>query len=360
LQLVEVLANSCPTNQGAPSQTTGNLPQLSTLGHGQTQKKQPDLRCGFQAKKEISFMDTNTITPQRLAASVVAVPPLARDSSGKICPTENAKLISYLERGGISTLLYGGNAVLYHIRLSEYRQLLKILVEKSGKTTLVIPSVGPAFGMMMDQAEILKEFDFPTVMVLPQKEIADDQGIARGIRAFVAAYGKPIVLYLKHDRWLKPSTVKSLFDDGLISWIKYAVVLDDPSTDTYLPEITQVVPKNLIVSGIGEQPAIVHMRDFGVNSFTSGCVCVAPSLSMRMLWAIQAGDYAEAESIRGRFRGLEDLRNAIQPIRVLHHAVRAAGIADTGPMLPMLGELTADQEASVKQAAGQLFALENR
>jgi dihydrodipicolinate synthase/N-acetylneuraminate lyase len=151
-----------------------------------------------------------------------------------------------------------------------------------------------------------------------------------------------------------------MHQDGLISWIKYAVVLDDPSQDTYLPEISQVFPQDLIVSGIGEQPAIIHMRDFGVNSFTSGCVCLAPGLSMRMLRAIQAGDDEQAESIRLKFQGLEDLRNAIQPIRVLHHAVRAAGIADTGTIQPLLSELTIDQAALVHQAACDLLKLENK
>ncbi len=43
---------------------------------------------------------------------------------------------------------------------------------------------------------------FPTVMILPQKEIADEQGIARGIRLFCEKLGRPVVVYLKHDRWL--------------------------------------------------------------------------------------------------------------------------------------------------------------
>jgi dihydrodipicolinate synthase/N-acetylneuraminate lyase len=112
------------------------------------------------------------------------------------------------------------------------------------------------------------------------------------------------------------------------------------------------------VSGIGEQPAIVHLRNFGVGGFTSGCVCVAPARSQAMLRAIQANDFDLAERIRVSFRPLEDLRNAIQPIRVLHHAVAAAGIADTGPMQPMLGELDDMQRASVAQAAKALRALD--
>jgi dihydrodipicolinate synthase/N-acetylneuraminate lyase len=299
-------------------------------------------------------MDTRRIDSARLASSVIAVPPLARDAQGRICPNENTRLIKYMEQGGVSTLLYGGNAVLYHIRLTEYAELLSMLRDACQDSTLIVPSVGPAYGTMMDQVDVLKDFDFPTVMVLPQKEIADAAGIATGIRRFAEAYGKPIVLYLKHDRWLPPDVVGSMYRDGLISWIKYAVVLDDPLQDDYLREVLDVAPKEFVVSGIGEQPAIIHMRDFGINSYTSGCVCVAPKLSMKMLHAIQAKDYAAAESMRKQFCGLEDLRNGIQPIRVLHHAVCAAGIAATGPMQPMLGELTAEQAAKVASAAKAL------
>ncbi len=42
---------------------------------------------------------------------------------------------------------------------------------------------------------------------------------------------------------------------------------------------------------------------------------------MDMLSAIKHGDFATAESIRKQFCGLEDLRNSIQPIRVLHRAL---------------------------------------
>lgn len=302
-------------------------------------------------------MWTSAVTPELLSKSVIAVPPLARDSLRKLCATENTKIIRAIEAGGVTSILYGGNAVLYHMALSEYAQVLDILQQAAGPETWIIPSVGPAFGTMMDQAIMLHDFQFPTAMVLPQREIADETGIATGIRLFAEKYGKPIVLYLKHNRWLSPEIVSSLFRDGLISWVKYAVVLDEPSDDPYLKEVLSVIPANRMVSGIGEQPAIVHLRDFGVGGFTSGCVCVAPARSQAMLRAIQAKDFDLAERIRVSFRPLEDLRNAIQPIRVLHHAVAAAGIADTGPMQPMLGELDAMQKASVAQAAKALRAL---
>ena len=302
-------------------------------------------------------MDQRPITPARLAESVIAVPPLARDSNLRIDPTQNQKIVRHIEAGGVNTLLYGGNAVLYHVRLSEYARLLQTLTEIAGPQTLVVPSVGPAFGTMMDQVDVLLDFQFPTVMLLPQKDIADAAGIASGIRRFVDAYGKPIVLYLKHDRWLPADVVGKMYASGMISWIKYAVVRDNPAQDDYLREVLAEVPGEIVVSGIGEQPAIVHLRDFEITGFTSGCVCVNPALSQKMLRAIQAKDYDVAESIRGQFQALEDLRNSINPIRVLHRALELADISSTGPMLPMLGELTADQTAAVAAAAVALRQL---
>lgn len=299
-------------------------------------------------------MDTAPITPARLADSVLAVPPLCRDSSLRIHVEENRKLVEFNESAGVNTFLYGGNAVLYHVRMSEYAQLLQCLTEIAGKQTLMIPSVGPAYGTMMDQLSVLEDFDFPTVMILPQVDVSDPAGRAQGIRRFVDAYQKPIVLYLKHDRWLEPETVGKLYAAGNISWIKYAVVREDPSKDDYLREVMANVPGDVVVSGIGEQPAITHLHLFDMVSFTSGCVCVNPAKSMKMLRCIQASQIDDADAIRNEFFELEDLRNSINPIRVLHRAVELAGIAKTGPMLPMLGEITAEETTRVAQACEEL------
>lgn len=303
-------------------------------------------------------MDTRPITPDRLAASVIAVPPLARDTGERISQAENAKVIRHLEAGGVNTLLYGGNAVLYHLRPSEYAGLLGLLTELPAAGTLVIPSAGPSYGVMMDQAEILRDFAFPTVMVLPHQGLNTFAGVETGLRRFAERAGRPIVVYVKAEGYVTPAEVARLVADGCVSWIKYAIVRPDPAEDPFLRELASLVPPSKIVSGIGEQPAIVHLRDFGVAGFTSGCVCVAPALSQRMLLAMKAGDWAAAERIRAVFRPLEDLRNGINPVRVLHEAVALAGIADTGPILPLLSGLSAEQQREVSRAAGELRAMD--
>jgi dihydrodipicolinate synthase/N-acetylneuraminate lyase len=115
------------------------------------------------------------------------------------------------------------------------------------------------------------------------------------------------------------------------------------------------VDPKIIVSGMGEQPAIIHLRDFGLVGFTSGCVCVRPDMSRDMLEAILAGDFDQAETIRSEFEGLEDLRNQINPIRVLHDALALCGIAETGPALPLLSNLKASDKPAVEAAARALL-----
>ena len=301
-------------------------------------------------------MNNDPITPEVLANSVIAVPPLARDAGLKVCAKENAKIIRHLEAGGVRTLLYGGNAMFYHIALGEYAETLDLLQENAGADTTVVPSVGPAYGTSMDQAAILRDFEFPTGMVLPARDIATPLGCATGIRKFAEAYGKPIVLYIKFEGYLEPEDAKSLVEDGVVNWIKYAIVREDPGQDDYLSKLVDCVDRSIIVSGIGEQPAITHINRFGVQSFTSGCVCVAPSLSMKMLHALKAGNLEAAESIRRTFVPLEDLRNDINPIRVLHAAVAEAGIAETGPILPLLDEVDEKSRVEIGAAARQLLS----
>ncbi len=292
--------------------------------------------------------------PAHLSQSVFAVPPMARNATGEVCRTENEKIVQFLENGGIRSLLYGGNAVFYHLRLSEFASTLGMLAEIAGDQTTVVPSIGPAYGLAADQIDILKDHDFATAMLLPARDVVDQDGIATGIRRLAEQYGKPLVLYLKFDRWLDPKLVDALERDGVISWIKYAVVLDDPAEDDYLRELTDIFPTSRMVSGIGEQPATVHLRDFGLTGFTSGCVCVNPSRSMEMLRAIKAGDYETAETIRKYFLPLEDLRNEFSPIRVLHQAITEADIANTGKLLPMLSNIDSGVTDKIRLALQQM------
>ncbi len=293
--------------------------------------------------------------PDHFVRSPMAVPPLARDASGRIDEAANAALIRHIEAGGISLLLYGGNANIYHLPLDEYAPLLEMLARLPAADTVVVPAAGPTYGLLLEHARALRSHRFATAMVLPHQGITTSAGVATGVRRFVEAAGIPALLYVKHDGFIEPEDVARLCDDGLISAIKYATVRTDPAQDPYLRDLVGRVDPATVISGIGEQPAIVHLRDFGLGGFTTGCGCVAPRLSRGLLEAARRGAWDEAERIRSVFEPLEDLRNAIHPIRVLHAAVAAADIAPTGPLLPLLDAVEAEQLGPIESAARELL-----
>lgn len=296
-------------------------------------------------------MKTSPATPADLSASVIAVPPLARRADLSIQPEANRALIRHLESGGVRTLMYGGNANFYHLPTSEYAATLDFIASAAGADTWVIPSAGADYGKLVDQAAIVRERAFPTAMALPFEKPSNDGGVATALRRFAERLGKPVIAYVKGLGYLEPKTLGALARDGVICAIKYAIVRQDPSQDSYLDELLQQVDRNLVISGIGERPAIVHWRKFGLRAFTSGSVCVGPRGSMKLLELLKAEDYDAAERIRAAYMPLEDRRDALGPIRVLHDAVTLAGIADMGPMLPMLSNLAEAQRAPVREAA---------
>lgn len=303
-------------------------------------------------------MKTSKVTFEDLSASVMAVPPLARDADLKLNREENRKLIDHLEAGGITTLLYGGNANFYNLPLSEYLGTLEFLGETAGVDTWVIPSAGPDYGRLMDQAGLLRDMPFPTVMVLPQQFPATSSGVETGLRRFAERLGKPMILYVKSEGYLTSKGVQRLIVDEFVCGIKYAIVRRDPTQDNCLRELLGLIDRKYLVSGIGERPAVVHLRDFGLHGFTSGSVCIAPRASTALLKALKAGDYERAETLRAAFLPLENLRDAISPIRVLHDAVTLAGIGDMGPILPLLHNLEEEHRPEVEKAAKELLAFD--
>jgi dihydrodipicolinate synthase/N-acetylneuraminate lyase len=274
-------------------------------------------------------MKTTPVTHEDLIRSVLAVPPLARHADLTLNRAENKKQIAHLEQGGVRTLMYGGNANFYNIAVSEYAEVLDFLEQTAGPDTWVIPSAGPDYGKMMDQAKILRERKFPAPMVLPLTFPSTDEGATDGIRRFSDAVKRQVIVYIKSTNFLQPESVGALVREGRVAAIKYAAVLDNPAKDEFLTRLLQQVDKRIVISGIGERPAI------------------------------QAGRFDEAERIRAAYMPLEDCRDELSPIRVLHDAVTAAGIADMGPMLPMLSRLDVQHRARVAKAASALLAHDN-
>ena len=294
---------------------------------------------------------------------VLPVPPLARknDSRRSLDFAENDKLVRHMAEGGITRLIYGGNALLYHITLSDYEPLLDWLAGLTSQF-LVIPSAGPSYGRAMDQAPLLRKRRFPCVMILPCADPRDARGLEQGLREIADAVETPLLAYLKDennfgaDKEAGLDAVARLVDSGVCIGIKYAVVRDDPSKDKYLESLLRRVDRSKVISGIGERPAICHLRDFQLTGFTTGSGCIAPRLSNEIFDACRRGAYDSAQQIRAHFLPLEDLRDAWGPSKVLHFVTAVAGLAETGPILPYFSPLSAAQQEQLAGVAKALVA----
>ena len=307
-------------------------------------------------------MKTTPVTLEDLRG-VFPVPPLARKTDAKrsLDWEQNKLLLRHMVNGGMTRFLYGGNAFLYHLTLVEYEQLLDWLTSFADNLW-AIPSIGPSYGRAMDQAAILKRYNFPAVMHLPCGDPRDAKGLEQGLREISDAASTPLILYLKEennfgsDKEAGLDTVAKLVDDGICVSIKYAVVRQDPKEDAYLASLLTRVDRACVVSGIGERPAIDHMRDWGLPGFTTGSGCIAPVPSNALFAANVKGDYETAEALRTHFIALEDLRDAWSPAKVLHSATALAGIANTGPVPPFLSGLSQTQLEQIAPVAQALAA----
>jgi 4-hydroxy-tetrahydrodipicolinate synthase len=294
---------------------------------------------------------------------VFAVPPLARvpGKERTIDFEQNSRIVRYIAEGGISRFIYGGNAFLYHLTLAEYEQLLEWLSAVRQDGLWFIPSAGPSYGRLMDQAPLLRHHAVPCVMTLPCGDPRDAAGLDQGLREFADAAGARLMLYLKEETNMGANlaagldVVGKLVEDGICIAIKYAVVRENPENDPYLDQLLQRVDRGKVISGIGERPAVTHLRRWGLPGFTTGSGCLAPAMSAAVFAACRSGKFADAERIRSRFIDLEDLRDGWGPARVLHHALESAGIADTGPIPPFISELSAPQKDRTRRIVQELL-----
>jgi dihydrodipicolinate synthase/N-acetylneuraminate lyase len=292
-------------------------------------------------------------------------PPLARrpDAARSLHIDQNDLLVRHLLAGGLTRLLYGGNAFLYHVTRDEFETLVGWLAGIPGDTW-AIPSIGPSFGHAVDQARSVSALRFPTMMLLPCSDPRDAAGLERGISEIADAAGVPLIVYVKDEdnfgrnREAGLDAVARLVNAGTVVAIKYAVVRPDPQDDPYLDGLLARVDRRRVISGMGERPAVAHLRHRGLPGFTPRTGPVPPSLSQSNFDAASRGDWTVAEDIRAGFLPLEDVRVAWGPARVLHAAVEEAGLAATGPIPPFMTELDTGQRAEVRTVAQALAGAE--
>ena len=250
---------------------------------------------------------------------------------------------AHIEAGGITRLLYGGNAFLYHVTLRRVRSPARLAGRRSRRRAGRFRASGPSFGRAMDQARLLRRHAFPTAMLLPCGDPRDAAGLEAGIREIADAAGMPLILYLKSE-------------DGF-----------GANKDAGLDAVGRLVerrrrrrdqvrgrPRRPAARPVSRRPARArrsparHQRHGRAAGGRAPARLRAARLHDRLrlhgAGAVQravrprasTSDWAAAEASAPTFMPLEDVRDAWGPARVLHAAVELAGIASTGPIPPFV------------------------
>jgi dihydrodipicolinate synthase/N-acetylneuraminate lyase len=272
----------------------------------------------------------------------------------------NAAIIRHIEAGGVNILLYGGNANLYHFGLEDYRAAMEAIKDAASPATHVITSIGPDFGKAMAQAIVARDLGFRNVMVLPTAFPADPKGVANGVRRLAHAFGSGLVLYLKRENYVDPDDLASLIAEGAVTFVKYAIERTDPTQDTYLDAVLSAVGAAHVASGMGETPIHDHLGRRALTTYTSGAVCIAPTAASKLLELYKSGRSAEALELSHPFLEFEKIRARLGGIQVLHDGVSLSGIANAGPLMPMVSNLDAQSQAAVQPVVDALVQAEAR
>lgn len=298
------------------------------------------------------------LAPADYASSVVAVPPIALNADYSVNAGANEAIIKHIEAGGVNILLYGGNANLYHFGLDDYRAAMEAIKASAASTTHLITSIGNDFGKAMAQVPIARDLGFRNVMVLPTNFPADPAGVANGVRKLAAAFGSGLILYLKRENYVDPNELAKLIAEKAVSFVKYAVEKPDAADDPYLDAVLSAIGTEYLASGMGETPIHDHLGARKVTTYTSGAVCIAPAAASELLALYKSGRAAEAFELSKPFLHFEKVRLMLGGLQVLHDGLRLSGVADTGPLMPMVSNLPADKLTPVHEAVEALKTAE--
>jgi len=300
------------------------------------------------------------LTQADYASSVVAVPPIALNTDYSVNTSANEAIIKHIEGGGVDILLYGGNANLYHFGLDDYRAAMEAIKASAAPTTHLITSIGPDFGKASAQVPIARNLGFKNIMVLPTNFPADPAGVANGVRKLADAFGSGLILYLKRENYADPDELAKLIAEGAVSFVKYAVEKLDASKDPYLDAVLSAVGTDHLASGMGETPIHDHLGQRKLTTYTSGAVCIAPMAASELLTLYKTGRASEALELSQPFLKFEKVRLDLGGLQVLHDGLRLSGIADTGPLMPMVSNLPVEKLKPVQAAVDALKSTEKQ
>ncbi|MFE3140189.1 dihydrodipicolinate synthase family protein [Streptomyces scopuliridis] len=261
-------------------------------------------------------------------ADVVAIPvtPFSEDDTLDI--TAHRALLRRLLDGGVRTLTPNGNTGEYYaLSPDERRVVTELTIEEAAGRASVLVGIGLDLPTAVAAARHAREAGAGMVMVhQPVHPYVSQAGwidYHRTIAEAVPELG--VVPYIRNPQ-LSGASLATLGElcPNVIG-AKYAV----PDAASFAAFARDAGLERFVwVAGLAELYAPSYFAS-GATGFTSGLVNVAPAVSLGMLEALRAGDYAAAMKVWEQIRPFEELRAARQSadnVTVVKEALAALGL----------------------------------
>ncbi|MEU1126199.1 dihydrodipicolinate synthase family protein [Streptomyces sp. NPDC005899] len=269
------------------------------------------------------------LSPLKAAlADVVAIPvtPFAED--GGMDTAAHRALLRRLLDGGVRIVTPNGNTgEFYALTPDERRTVTELTVDETAGRATVLVGVGHDVPTAVAAAEHARDAGAEMVMVhQPVHPYVSQEGWIDYHRAIAEAVPELGVVPYIRNPLLAGERLAELADScPNVIGVKYAV----PDAARFAAFARDAgLDRFVWIAGLAELYAPSYFAT-GATGFTSGLVNVAPGVSLGMLEALRAGDYAAAMKVWDQIRRFEDLRadrQSANNVTVVKEALAALGL----------------------------------
>ncbi|WHM41480.1 dihydrodipicolinate synthase family protein [Streptomyces sp. BPTC-684] len=258
----------------------------------------------------------------------MAIPVTPFTADGALDTAAHRTLIHRLLDGGVRTLTPNGNTgEFYALSPDERRAVTELTVQEAAGRASVLAGVGLDVPTAVASARHAREAGARMVMVhQPVHPYVSPGGWLDYHRAIADAVPELGVVPYVRDPLLDGGLLAELGEScPNVVGVKYAV----PDAARFAAVARDAgLDRFVWVAGLAELYAPAYFA-MGATGFTSGLVNVAPRVSLGMLGALRAGDFAGAMKTWERIRGFEELRAAARSadnVSVVKEALASLGL----------------------------------
>ena len=280
-----------------------------------------------------------------LLTGISAIPVTPFDGDDAIDFEELAKVVARITDAGIELIIACGNT-------AEYSSLTQAEVfDVTAATIAAAPGASTLVGVGGDLRTALEIVTFASnlgaagfMVHAPSHAYVSDNGLIDYYRAIAETADLPVVVYIRGQE-LSSSVMDRLVSLENVVGVKYA--RRDLMGFARLVEDfgSQIVP----VCGLAESWA-PYFWLAGGRGFTSGLVNVAPGLSVKLLDALTAGDYATARRhwlLIKPFEQIRERNNDALNVPAVKEAMRQRGYIQNASVRPPISSMSPDESAEL-------------